>query len=107
MALNDSRCANRVATGAALGASLGGAVGEWKEKRDEEASKLRKSTLSLHVSILLPRHSRVLTRTNVFSRALRVRFYSRRSIRNLRSISLQGKKLLSYITLDRKSLYGT
>lgn len=40
MALTDSRCANRVVTGAALGASLGGAVGGCNGTRAEEALKL-------------------------------------------------------------------
>lgn len=107
MALTDSRCANRVVTGAALGASLGGAVGGCNGKRAEEASKLWKSTLSLHVLILLPWNRWGRTESDMFSCALRVFTHSRCSIWNLRSISLQGKKHLSYIPLDRRDLHGT
>eukprot|EP00963_Diacronema_lutheri_P005043 scaffold370_cov349-Pavlova_lutheri.AAC.28 len=46
MALTDSRCANRVVTGAALGASLGGAVGKSRGKRTVEATRSRGETVS-------------------------------------------------------------
>jgi len=84
MALTDSRCANRVVTGAALGASLGGAVGKSRGKRTVEATRSRGETVSsAFPPPLVPAETKVETQADIL--LLYVGFIAsfRRSIRNI------------------------